>query len=231
MTNMLLASTSTMFGSAFLEYLLPELEIFFENVDTITFVPYARPSGASHDSYTQTAQEAFKKIGKKVVGIHTYDSAIEGLEKAEAIFVGGGNSFVLLNAIYENGLLEPLRERIKAGIPYLGSSAGINLVGKSIATTNDMPIVYPPSFLALHMVPFNFNAHYLDPDPKSTHKGETRETRIQEFHTYNETPVLGLREGNWIRVQGNDYTLCGPGTVRLFRKGKAAEETDLIPSE
>ncbi len=143
--------------------------------------------------------EAFAKINKTVKGIHEFENPIEAVKQAKAIFVGGGNTFVLTYQLYKNNLIEVLQTAIKNGTPYLGTSAGSNICGLTIKTTNDMPIVYPPSFNALAIVPFNINPHYLDPDTGSKHMGETRETRIKEFHSFNTPPVVGLREGSWLQ--------------------------------
>lgn len=221
MTNCLLASTSTVYGSGYLEYLFASLEELYANVENIVFIPYARPSGISYRDYTEIAKIAFSKIGKKVQGIHTYKNPVDAIENAEGIFTGGGNSFVLISELYKQNLMQPLEDVIKIGTPYLGTSAGSNIAGTSIQTTNDMPIVYPPSFKALNIVPFNINPHYLDPDPTSKHKGETRETRIKEFHKFNNTPVVGLREGSWIRAKNDTILLQGEGlTARIFEKNK-----------
>jgi len=224
MKNLIIASTSTIHGSGYLEYLLDELAVFFKGVDTIIFIPYARPSGISHDDYTEKVKNTFKKIDKHVKGIHEFENPVEAINKAEAIFTGGGNTFVLLYQLYKNQLIEILREVIKNGTPYLGTSAGSNICGLTINTTNDMPIVYPPSFKALALVPFNINPHYLDPIPNNKHMGETRETRIKEFHQFNTQPVVGLREGSWLRVTGDSITLHGNLDARIFEYQKEAYE-------
>jgi len=221
---MILASTSTIHGSGYLEYLNPTLEAHFKEVETVTFIPFARPGGISYDRYTELASIAFAKINKKVIGIHTAKNRKEALLNGEAIFIGGGNTFELLNQLYQQELLEDLTNVIENGIPYLGTSAGSNICGLNIKNTNDMPIIYPPSFDALGTIPFNINAHYLDPLQGSKHMGETRETRIKEFHVFNETPVLGLREGSWISVEGDEISLKGKDTARLFQKNKEAVE-------
>ena len=221
---MILASTSTIHGSGYLEYLNPTLEAHFKEVETVTFIPFARPGGISYDRYTELASIAFAKINKKVIGIHTAKNRKEALLNGEAIFIGGGNTFELLNQLYQQELLEDLKNVIENGIPYLGTSAGSNICGLNIKNTNDMPIIYPPSFDALGTIPFNINAHYLDPLVGSKHMGETRETRIKEFHVFNETPVLGLREGSWISVEGDEISLKGKDTARLFQKNKEAVE-------
>ena len=217
---MILASTSTIHGSGYLEYLNPTLEAHFKEVETITFIPFARPGGISYDRYTEAASNAFAKINKKVIGLHTAKNRKEALLNGEAIFIGGGNTFELLNQLYQQELLEDLKNVIENGIPYLGTSAGSNICGLNIKNTNDMPIIYPPSFDALGTIPFNINAHYLDPLEGSKHMGETRETRIKEFHVFNETPVLGLREGSWISVEGDEISLKGKHTARFFQKNK-----------
>lgn len=226
MKNIIIASTSTIHGSGYLEYILPELTLFFKNARTILFIPYARPSGISHDDYTKKVTEAFVKINKAVKGIHEFENPIEAIKTAEAIFVGGGNTFVLTSQLYKNNLIEALQSAMKNGTPYLGTSAGSNICGLTIKTTNDMPIVYPPSFNALAFVPFNINPHYLDPDTASTHMGETRETRIKEFHNFNTPPVIGLREGSWLNVNGTSIVLKGTLTARIFEYNKPPYEVE-----
>ncbi|WP_179343864.1 dipeptidase PepE [Winogradskyella ursingii] len=226
MKSLIIASTSTIHGSGYLEYLLEELKIHFESVNEILFVPYARPSGISHDEYTEKAKEAFAKIDKKVKGLHEFKNPVEAIKNAKGIFVGGGNTFVLVNEIYRNAILESIRAVVLSGTPYLGTSAGSNICGLTMNTTNDMPIVYPPSFKTLGLVPFNINPHYLDPSPNSTHMGETREMRIKEFHTYNTQPVIGLREGSWIKVKENEISLKGKLDARIFEYRKAAYEVE-----
>lgn len=224
MKNIIIASTSTVHGSGYLEYILDELASFFKDAKTILFIPYARPGGISHDDYTKKAADAFLKINKKVVGIHTFKNPVEAVKNAEAIFTGGGNTFVLVNMLYKNNLIAVLKETLTNGTPYLGTSAGSNICGLAIKTSNDMPIVYPPSFNTLGLVPFNINPHYLDPDTNSTHMGETRETRIKEFHSYNTPPVIGLREGSWLRVKGDSIILKGELKARIFEYDKTPYE-------
>ena len=224
MKHIILASTSTVFGSGFLEYLLPELERHFDRVDEIVFIPYARPNGISHSEYTKKVESVFNKIGKSVVGLHEYQSPQDGIQEAQGIFTGGGNTFVLVKALYDHRLMPILRDSLLKGTPYLGTSAGSNICGQTLGTTNDMPIVYPPSFDTLKMVDFNINPHYLDPDPSSTHMGETRETRIHEFHQFNDIPVVGLREGSFLEIYGNDVILKGNREARIFEKGRSPYE-------
>lgn len=224
MKSVIIASTSTIHGSGYLEYLLDELKNHFENVNEILFIPYARPGGISHDDYTEIAARAFKKIGKTVVGIHSYDNAKEAIANAKGIFVGGGNTFVLVSQLYRNDVLVAIKNAVNSGTPYLGTSAGSNICGLTMNTTNDMPIVYPPSFKTLGLVPFNINPHYLDPIPDSKHMGETRETRIKEFHAFNTQPVIGLREGSWISVSDDSMILKGTLDARIFEHSKTPYE-------
>jgi dipeptidase E len=226
MKNILIASTSTLANENYLEYLLPELTTHFKDCDTILFIPYARPGGISHQEYTAMVGLAFAKINKKVIGIHEFEDAAEAIKNAEGIFTGGGNTFVLVSQLYKNNVVEILSEVVKNGTPYLGTSAGSNICGLTMQTTNDMPIVYPPSFKTLGLIPFNLNPHYLDPDTSSKHMGETRETRIKEYHAFNAVPVLGLREGSWLDVKGDSITLKGDLTARLFRQNQVPEELE-----
>lgn len=226
MKKMLIASTSTLYQGDYLEYLLGDLEDFFQGVEEIVFVPYARPGGISHDHYTERVQKTFKTIGKKVVGLHSFDDPVDKLRDANAVFTGGGNTFLLVSQLYKYEVLSVLRDRIFEGMPYFGTSAGSNITGLTMQTTNDMPIVYPPSFKTLGALPFNINPHYLDPAQGSEHMGETRETRIKEFHQLNSQPVIGLREGSWLAVQGDQITLKGNLTARIFKQAKSPYEVE-----
>ena len=227
MKKLLVASTSTIHGGSYLSYLLPELAQFFSETEEVLFIPYARPGGISHDDYTELASEAFAKIGKKIVGIHTFKNPIEAINNAKGVFVGGGSTFVLVTQLYKTQIMEVLRKEILNGLPYLGTSAGSNICGVTMNTTNDMPIVYPPSFKTLGVVPFNINPHYLDPDPNSIHMGETRETRIKEFHTQSTIPVIGIREGNWLQVNGDKIILKGTHSARIFEQNKEPYEIEI----
>ena len=224
MKKLLIASTSTVHGKGYLEYILPELSVFFKDIKEILFIPFARPGGISHDEYTQIAKEGFSKINIEVKGIHEFDNPIDALNSAKGIFTGGGNTFLLLKQLYDLKLIATFKYVVENGTRYFGTSAGSNITGLSVQNTNDMPIIYPPSFDALCFINFNLNPHYLDPDSNSTHMGETRETRINEFHTLNNIPVLGLREGSWLRVNGSKVVLKGPLNARLFQKDKPAVE-------
>ncbi len=216
--KLLVVSTSTIHGSDFLAYIKHDFVEFIQS-DELLFIPFARPSGISFDAYTAKVQDALKDKGVTVRGIHEFPNMKKAIQDAKAIFIGGGYTFLLLKTLYELDLVEQLRVQVAKGIPYVGTSAGSNLTGLTIGTTNDMPIVYPPSFDALGFLPFNINPHYLDPDPKSTHRGETRETRIKEFHQLNMQPVIGLREGSWLYVNDGKIHLQGNLAALLFRPG------------
>ncbi|MCD8416912.1 dipeptidase PepE [Tenacibaculum finnmarkense genomovar finnmarkense] len=220
MKNMIIASTSTVHASGYLEYITTTLINLFKDTDTILFIPYARPGGITYDQYTDIAKKYFAKLDKKVKGIHEFENQKEALKVAKGIFTGGGNTFELVNQLYKNDIIDTLKNVVENGTAYLGTSAGSNICGVTMMNTNDMPIVYPPSFNTLNLIPFNINAHYLDPTKNSTHMGETRETRIKEYHVFNETPVLGLREGSWLAVTGNEIVLKGTLSARLFQKDK-----------
>ena len=226
MRSIIIASTSTVFGGEPLDYLLEALKIHFKNINEILFIPYARPSGISHEEYTKKIKKPFKAIDKTVKGIHEFKNPTEAIHQAKGIYVGGGNTFVLVNMLYKNNCINAIKEVIDTGTPYLGTSAGSNICGLTMSTTNDMPIVYPPSFKTLGFVPFNINPHYLDPTTGSKHMGETRETRIKEFHRFNTQPVVGLREGSYIEVKGNAILLKGSLKARIFEYLKKAYEID-----
>ena len=226
MKKMIIASTSTVHGSKYLEYLLPTLKKHFNGVKELLFIPFARPGGVSYNDYTSKAKEAFSSINIDVKGIHEFDNLKEAVNNAEAIFTGGGNTFELVNQLYKNDIIGNLKTVIENGTPYLGTSAGSNICGVNMKNTNDMPIVYPPNFTTLGCIPFNINAHYLDPIEGSTHMGETRETRIKEFHVFNKTSVLGLREGSWLEVSNNEVILRGALTARLFEQNKKPIELE-----
>lgn len=216
----LLISNSTMHGGGYLEHCGAEIRAFLGARQRVLFVPYAL---ADHAGYAARARAAFAAFGHDLVSAHEGEP-LALLAASSAVFVGGGNTFRLLRALYATGLLDALRARALAGMPYVGSSAGTNVATLSIRTTNDMPIVQPPSFAALGLVPFQINPHYLDPDPASTHMGETREERIRQFHEEDDVPVLGLREGCLLRVEGAIATLRGTTRARLFERGRPPVE-------
>jgi len=224
--NIILASTSTIFGGQYLEYLKDELVELYKGIDEIIFIPFARPGGISHEQYTQKAALFFETININVRGLNEFDDKTEALHHAKGYFTGGGNTFLLVKTLHEENLMSVLKKNIENGKSYLGCSAGSNIGGQNMKTTNDMPIVYPPSFDCMGLVPFNINPHYLDPNPDLKHNGETRETRIKEFLTQNDTKVIGLREGNWIRRIGNKITVEGSELTRIFEKGKEPYEME-----
>jgi len=212
--RLLLISSSFVHGFGYLDHPEPEMRAFLGAGRRVAFVPFA---AHDHDAYTATVRERLGRMDLDVV-------TIDEIDQADAIFAGGGNTFRLLKTLYERDLLTPIRDRVRAGLPYLGSSAGTVITAPTMRTTNDMPIVQPPSFDALGLVTYQINPHYLDPDPQSTHKGETREERIREFHEENETPVVGLREGSILRVDDGVTTLLGEKTARVFRRGSEPVE-------
>ncbi|RSK42009.1 dipeptidase PepE [Mangrovimonas spongiae] len=226
MKHIILASTSTIHGSDYLDYILPELDIFFNDIEDIIFIPYARPGGITHNEYTKKAQEAFKKINRTIIGLHQFDNPVEAISNAKAIFTGGGNTFLLVQQLYKNNIITPLKNSILNGTKYFGTSAGSNIGGLTMNTTNDMPIVYPPSFKTLGLVSFNINPHYLDPLPNSKHMGETRETRLKEFHKFNTQPVVGLREGSWLEIADKTIILKGELQARIFEYNKPPYEVE-----
>jgi dipeptidase E len=221
--RLLLISNSTRHGEPYLDHCADAIvSLLGPSIRRVLFVPYAIHD---HDAYTANVRSRFQVMGFEVDGVHrsgaTSAHAVEG---AEAIFIGGGNTFRLIDALWRHQLIQPIRRRVLSGAPYIGTSAGANVACPSIRTTNDMPIVQPPSFAALDLVPFNINPHYQDPIAGSTHMGETREQRIAEFHEENTPAVVGLREGAWLHVAGDTMTLEGSAGVRLFRRGQPAEE-------
>lgn len=218
MRNMIIASTSTIHGSGYLAYLLDDLITIFkqENITELLFIPYARPGGISHDNYNQKVHHVLSSHNIKVTGLHTLENKADALLNAQAIFTGGGNTFQLVKMLHDLELMQPLRKAIFNGTFYLGTSAGSNICGLNMRTTNDMPIVQPASFKTTGALGYNINPHYLDPVENSTHMGETREQRIKEFHCYNNIPVIGLREGSYIRILGDQEVLHGQHTARVF---------------
>ncbi|XP_046676613.1 alpha-aspartyl dipeptidase isoform X1 [Homalodisca vitripennis] len=224
--QLLLLSAGTIFGSEFLQYAADDIKSFLtrNNVCRILFIPYALHD---HDAYEDKARKAFGKMGFEVESIHRSRDPPRSVASAQAIFVGGGNTFRLLKALHDNKLVLPIREKVlQEGTPYIGASAGTNVATVNICTTNDMPIVYPPTFAALNLVPFNINPHYIEPDPGSQHMGETREQRIQQYFECEEWyPVLGLREGSMLLILGEKATLKGLSQVaKLFTKDEKSKE-------
>jgi len=219
--HVLLISNSTLHGSGYLEHAETEIRDFLGDVKRVLFVPYAL---FDRDKYAATAKQRFQKMGYELTSVHTAEDPIAAVNETDAIFIGGGNTFRLLKTLYDVELIEPIRNRVLNGMPYIGSSAGSNIAAPTIKTTNDMPIVQPPSFNALGLVSFQINPHYLDPDPNSKHMGETREERIVQFLEENDTPVVGLREGAMLRIEDDETVLRGSSGARIFRKGMEAVE-------
>ena len=214
--RILLISNSTLFGSGYLDHAADQIQSFLRDVKRVLFVPYAL---RDRDDYAATARERFQRMGYELTSVHTSTDPAKAVNETDAIFIGGGNTFRLLKALYDFDLIAPISRRVEEGMPYIGSSAGSNVAAPTIKTTNDMPIVQPPSFAALSLVSFQINPHYLDPDPSSRHMGETRETRLLQFLEENETPVVGLREGAMIRIEKGEMTLKGSTGARIFRRG------------
>lgn len=221
MRHLLLVSTSTTFGTGYLDHAAAAMTETLAGVSRLLFVPYAL---YDRDAYAAKARARFAAMGFAVDSVHEAVDPVGAVARAEAVFVGGGNTFRLVDALHRNGLIEPIRRRALGGMPYMGASAGSNVACPTLMTTNDMPIVAPPSFETLALVPFQINPHYLDPDPSSKHMGETRETRIREYLEENDRVVIGLREGAMIRVRGEGATLLGSSGARVFRRGRDPEE-------
>jgi dipeptidase E len=219
--RILLLSTSTVFGSGYMEYAREEVDDFLAGVRRVLFVPFALHD---RDAYARKVRERFASLGRELDSVHDAADMRAAVMNAQAVFIGGGNTFRLLKNLYDHDLLDAIRKRVGEGMPYMGSSAGSNVAAPTIRTTNDMPIVEPPTFNALHLVPFQINPHYLDPEPGSTHMGETREERIIQFLEENETPVIGLREGAMLRIENGSCELKGSKGARLFRRGAAPVE-------
>jgi dipeptidase E len=215
--QLLLISNSTLHGSGYLDHAEKEIRDFVGQRTNVIFVPYA-----VHDrrAYAAKAQERFRSMGLSLTSVHDVSNMPRAVNEADVIFVGGGNTFRLLKGLHDHDLLGLIRRRVAAGAPYIGSSAGAIVACPTLKTTKDMPVVQPPSFEALALVPFQISPHYLDPDPSSTHMGETQEERIMQFLEENEETVVGLREGSILRVQEGVVMLKGPKTARIFRRGE-----------
>jgi dipeptidase E len=218
--RLLLISSSTVAGTGYLDHAESEIRDHLRGIDQVLFIPYAL---ADHETYFSKARERFVLMGLELTSIHKAHDPRRAVSEAQAIFIGGGNTFRLLKGLYDRQLLDPIRERVRAGMPYMGASAGSNIAGPTIRTTNDMPIVEPPSLAALNLFPYQINPHYLDPDPTSTHMGETREERLLQYLEENETPVVAIREGSYLRVQNGKIWLKGR-PARIFRRGQPPYE-------
>jgi dipeptidase E len=218
--RLLLISNSTQHGTGYLDHCANAITSFLGvAVRQVAFVPYA---AFDRDAYAARVRARFEAMGLGLHSVHDFAGGpVRAVDQADALFVGGGNTFRLLDALWRERLVEPIRRRVTSSeMPYVGASAGTNVACPSIRTTNDMPIVEPPTFEALGLVPFNINPHYQDPLPGSTHMGETREQRIAEFHEENPQPVIGLREGTWLLAEGKTVVLQGANGARLFRRGE-----------
>jgi dipeptidase E len=222
--RLLLISNSTNAGETFLAHAVDQIKSFLgPDGMTALFIPYAGVV-ISFDEYATRVRNRFREIGHHVTSVHEGKNPVQEIQRAQVIIVGGGNTFHLAKLMQEQDLLDPIRERVLAGIPYIGWSAGSNMACPSIRTTNDMPIVEPPGFHALNLVPFQINPHYLDANPEG-HAGETREMRIEEFTQANPgIYVVGLREGTMLRVEGQAVELVGSRSARIFRKGQQPRE-------
>jgi dipeptidase E len=219
--RLFLLSNSTQHGQGYLDHAMPAIRDFLGPVRKLVFVPFALRDRVA---YTAKVRARFEKEGIDVRGLQPEASEAAAVAAAEAVFVGGGNTFRLLDTLQRTGLLDAIQRQARAGAPYLGASAGTNIAAPTIKTTNDMPIVQPESFDALGLVPFQINPHYVDPDPSSRHMGETREERLREFLEENDAVVVGLREGAWLRAEGRGLRLEGLRGARIFRREREPEE-------
>jgi dipeptidase E len=223
--GILLISNSTVYGHGYLDHVESEIRSFLGSAQCVLFFPFAL---YDRDAYAATAKRRFDAMGYSLESVHQAKNPHRAIEETDAIFVGGGNTFRLLKALEDLDVMEPIRRKVRSGAPYIGSSAGSNVAGPTIKTTKDMPIVQPHSFESLGLVPFQISPHYLDPDPSSHHMGETQEERILQFLEENDTPVVGMREGAWLLVEGDSVTLKGLSGARIFRRGKPPVEA--VPS-
>jgi dipeptidase E len=223
--NVLLLSSSRAGNSDYLAAALGLIAAQLGDQKNLLFVPYAGVS-VSYADYLQKVQQALEPIGVKVQSIHQFDEPKQALQQAGAVMVGGGNTFALLQRLYQHDLIDDLRKQVQQGMPYIGWSAGSNIAGLSICTTNDMPIVEPPSFRALGFLPFQLNPHYANFAPQGFH-GETRDMRLAEFMQLNpDTPIVGLPEGTALRRHGDELTYLGDVEAALFQRG---EKTAIRP--
>jgi dipeptidase E len=219
----LLVSNSTVYGRGYLDHAQEEIGRVLGQRRRILFFPFAL---YDHNGYAAKVTKGFGGMGYSVESIHTSTDPKAAIAEAHAFFIGGGNTFRLLKALQDLELVNLIRERVRGGTPYIGSSAGSNVAGLTIRTTNDMPIVEPRSFDALGLVRFQLNPHYLDPDPNSKHMGETREERILQFLEENTTPVVGLREGAWLTIENDRVMVGGTNGARIFRRGQDSAEAE-----
>ena len=216
MSRLLLISNSTVHGMGYLDHVESELREFLETRNKIVFVPFAL---YDRNRYVSQVAARLSKMGYQTLSVHDVSNPQRAIREAEVVFVGGGNTFRLLKGLYDYDLLASIHHAVQAGAIYIGSSAGSIVACPSLKTTKDMPVVQPPSFDSLGLVKFQISPHYLDPDSSSTHMGETQEVRINQFLEENDAPVVGLREGSYLRVQDEEVRLLGPHTARIFRRG------------
>ncbi len=223
--NLLLISNSTNAGEEYLKYPIKEIKNFLSGIEEVVFIPYAAVT-FSYDEYESKVQGRFNEIGVKVRSIHNFDDKVAAIANAQAICVGGGNTFALTKLMQEQGLIEAIADKVKSGAPYVGWSAGSNVTCPTICTTNDMPIVEPSSFKAINLIPFQINPHYLDANPEG-HAGETREQRIEEYIAANQSMyVVGLREGCMLEYHAGEMTLKGSRPMRIFKFGESLREVN-----
>lgn len=219
--RLLLISNSTNPGEGYLDHCAGRISSVLGDAGPVAFVPYA---SGDLDGYAAAARERFARMGHELFSVHEAGDPGASLGSAGAVFVGGGNTFRLLDRLHRLGLVEAIRTRVGAGAVYMGASAGSNVACPTIKTTNDMPIVEPPTLASLALVPFQINPHYVDRDPDAAHGGETREQRIREFHEENAAPVVGLREGSMLLVDGRSMRLLGRSPARLFERDRPPRE-------
>ena len=227
--KLLLISNSTNAGEAYLDYPKQQIRDFLgEKPVKALFIPYAAVTFSFSD-YEKKVSERFREVGHNIVSIHRFDDPVRAVKEAHAIVVGGGNTWQLTRMMQEQGLIFPISDKVKKGIPYIGWSAGSNVACPTLKTTNDMPIVEPKTFSTFNLLKFQINPHYLDTNPEG-HAGETREMRIEEFLVANPAIfVVGLREGTMLRIEEGKIELIGPRPARIFRKGE--NPIDLPPGE
>jgi len=221
--RLLLISNSTLYGGGYLDHAEKEIRNFLGTARRVLFIPFAQ---RNQDAYAALARQRLAAMGYEMDSAHEASDPRQAADTAEAVFVGGGNTFRLLKGLYDFGLLAPVRRKVADGMPYLGSSAGSIVACPTIKTTKDMPVVEPPSFDALRLVAFQISPHYLDPDPGSTHMGETQEERINQYLEENHAPVVGLREGTMLRVERGSIVLKGVTKARIFRRGQTPVEVE-----
>jgi dipeptidase E len=219
--RVLLISSSAVYGRGYLDHVEQQIKSFLGNAKNVLFFPFAL---FDRDTYAAMTKARFAVMGYSIETAHAVSDPHQAVEQTDAIFIGGGNTFRLLKALQDLDLLDPIRQRVKRGAPYIGSSAGSNVAGPTIKTTKDMPIVQPRSFDSLGLVPFQISPHFQDPDPNSKHMGETQEERILQFLEENETPVVGIRENAWLLCENGAVTLKGENGARIFRRGEAPVE-------